>query len=231
MAVKPTYEELEETVQQLRNAELDSRRMEELLKDELVRWRILFEQASDGIVILDENGKVYEANKRYAEILGYTPEEMRNLHVWDWDTVFTPEQLVVMIREIDDAGAHFETQQRRKDGSMVDIELSNNGAVYRGEKLVFCVCRDITDRKRAEREREKLIEDLRKALAEIKTLKGIMPICSYCKKIRDDTGYWNQLEQYIKEHSEAKLSHGVCPECAKKYFSDYMEETEAKANP
>jgi len=124
-----------------------------------------------------------------------------------------------------------ETQQRRKDGSMVDIELSNNGAVYRGEKLVFCVCRDTTDRKRAEREREKLIEDLRKARAEIKTLKGIMPICSYCKKIRDDTGYWNQLDQYIKEHSEAKLSHGVCPESAKKYFSDYMEEPEAKANP
>lgn len=231
MAIKPTYEELEETIRELRHAELDSRRMEALLEDELVRWRILFEQARDGIVILDENGKVYEANKRYAEMLGYTQEEMRHLHVWDWDTVYTEEQLVVMIREIDNSGAHFETQQRRKDGSMIDIELSNNGAVYRGAKLVFCVCRDITERKRAERERETLIENLRKALAEIKTLKGIVPICSFCKKIRDDAGYWNQLEQYIKEHSDAQLSHGICPECAQKYFSEYMEELVAKANP
>ncbi len=103
--------------------------------------------------------------------------------------------------------------------------------MYRGEKLVFCVCRDITDRKRAERERETLIEDLRKALTEIKTLKGIVPICSFCKKIRDDAGYWKQLEQYIKEHSDAQMSHGICPECAQKYFSEYMEEPVAKANP
>jgi len=69
--------------------------------------------------------------------------------------------------------------------------------------------------------REKLISDLQKALAELKTLSGLLPICSHCKNIRDDQGYWEQLEGYIQKHSDAKFSHGICPECAKKYYPDY----------
>jgi hypothetical protein len=70
------------------------------------------------------------------------------------------------------------------------------------------------------RERE-LKNRVNEAMAEIKILGGLIPICSSCKKIRDDKGYWNQLEQYIHEHSEAKFSHGVCPECAKKLYGNY----------
>lgn len=66
-----------------------------------------------------------------------------------------------------------------------------------------------------EAENSKLIDKLQSALKEIKTLKGIVPICSYCKKIRDDKGSWTQIESYIDEHSEADISHGICPECAK----------------
>jgi CheY-like chemotaxis protein len=73
---------------------------------------------------------------------------------------------------------------------------------------------------KAEEERERLIHELEDALAEIKTLRGILPICSSCKKIRDDEGYWNQLEAYIQEHSEAVFSHGLCPECAKKLYPE-----------
>lgn len=75
--------------------------------------------------------------------------------------------------------------------------------------------REITDRKQAERERERLILELKDALSKIKTLSGMLPICTSCKKIRDDKGYWNQIETYIKHHSEAEFSHGICPECAK----------------
>ena len=67
-------------------------------------------------------------------------------------------------------------------------------------------------------ELRRLNAELQKALAEIKTLRGILPICSSCKKIRDDEGYWNQLETYIQEHSEAVFSHGLCPECGKKLY-------------
>lgn len=69
-------------------------------------------------------------------------------------------------------------------------------------------------------EKDELIGELQKAFNEIKTLRGILPICAYCKQIRDDKGYWNQLEDYIREHSEAEFSHGICKECAKKHFPD-----------
>jgi len=75
--------------------------------------------------------------------------------------------------------------------------------------------------KETQAERERLIENLQQALAEVKTLSGLIPICSYCKNIRDDTGYWSQIEAYIQEHSGAEFSHSICPECAKKYFPDY----------
>ena len=98
MSEKPTYEELEKRVLELEKAELERKRTEDLLKDEIGRWRILLEQSKDGIVVLDQNGKVYEANRRYADMLGYSMEEIHQLHVWDWDTQFSKEQLIEMIR-------------------------------------------------------------------------------------------------------------------------------------
>jgi len=73
-------------------------------------------------------------------------------------------------------------------------------------------------------EERKLSNDLRDALEQIKTLSGLIPICASCKKIRDDKGYWNQLETYIQEHTEAEFSHGICPECMKKLYGDVIEE-------
>lgn len=77
---------------------------------------------------------------------------------------------------------------------------------------------DISDRKRVARERETLIADLQMALQKVRTLSGLLPICSSCKKIRDDTGYWNTLERYISEHSDAEFTHGLCPECVRRLY-------------
>lgn len=73
----------------------------------------------------------------------------------------------------------------------------------------------------AERERDRLILELREALEKVKTLSGLLPICAHCKKIRDDKGYWNQVEGYLSTHSELQFSHGICPECAKKHYPDF----------
>lgn len=81
--------------------------------------------------------------------------------------------------------------------------------------------RNLDDRIKAEKQREKTITDLKKTMSEVKKLSGLLPICSYCKKIRDDKGYWKQIESYIHEHSEAQFSHGICQECAKKYYPDF----------
>jgi PAS domain S-box-containing protein len=85
-------------------------------------------------------------------------------------------------------------------------------------RRIYGFFQDITERKRAEAERERHISELKAALAEIKTLKGFIPICCGCKKIRDDKNYWEQLEVYLMKHSEAKFSHSYCPECLTKYF-------------
>lgn len=79
---------------------------------------------------------------------------------------------------------------------------------------------DITLRKNAEIERDVLVGELQEALSKVKQLSGFLPICASCKKIRDDKGYWNQIESYIRSHSEAEFSHGICPECAEKLYPD-----------
>jgi hypothetical protein len=89
-------------------------------------------------------------------------------------------------------------------------------------------------RQRAETERERLIVELQAALASVKTLKGLIPICASCKKVRDDQGYWTQLETYLKEHSDAEFSHGLCLECMRKLYPDLagkVEERMARLEP
>ena len=78
--------------------------------------------------------------------------------------------------------------------------------------------RDRDARDKAEQEKERVIEELKVALDQVKKLSGLLPICSACKKVRDDRGYWNQIESYIRDHSEADFSHSICPECAQKLY-------------
>ena len=89
-----------------------------------------------------------------------------------------------------------------------------------GNRLIglIHIVRDITAQKALEREREKMIFDLTEALSKVKALRGLLPICAYCKKIRDDNGYWQQVDDYIREHSDIDFTHGLCPECIDQHF-------------
>ncbi|MCX8033247.1 MAG: PAS domain S-box protein [Thermoleophilia bacterium] len=126
---------------------------ERRLQEEMDRRRILVEQSRDGIVVLDETGAVVEANEEYARQLGYSLEEVLKLHLWDWNTDYTKEELLALLKEVGPGGQghHFETRHRRKDGSYIAVELSNNGAIIGGKKYIFCIVRDITERKKMER--------------------------------------------------------------------------------
>ncbi len=86
------------------------------------------------------------------------------------------------------------------------------------------IIRDISERKQHEKERDALIDNLKKSLTKVRKLSGLLPICASCKKIRDDKGYWNQIEAYIRDHSEAEFSHGICPECSEKLYPEYQRE-------
>ena len=83
------------------------------------------------------------------------------------------------------------------------------------------ISRDITARKQIEVEREMLIRNLRSAIEQIKTLKGLVPMCSGCKKIRDDHGYWEKVESYLSRHADIEFTHGLCPDCLKSIYPEY----------
>ncbi|MBN2808791.1 MAG: cache domain-containing protein [Deltaproteobacteria bacterium] len=102
------------------------------------------------------------------------------------------------------------------------------------QQLNECRKREAAEKEvqRYQNELEKLVEErtiqLEKALKEVKTLSGFLPICASCKKIRDDQGYWNKLEHYISKHSEAVFSHGICPDCAQKLYPEFIAKTDQR---
>jgi len=111
------------------------------------------------------------------------------------------------------------------DGKCRDVEVHGFPIFDEKGKIVQMIeySIDISERKQAALEREKLIQDLQKALQEVKALSGLLPICSSCKKIRDEKGSWNNLEMYISEHSDAEFSHGICPDCAQRLYPEYYK--------
>lgn len=95
----------------------------------------------------------------------------------------------------------------------VDVSVSELREPDGARAGYVLVARDVSEKKKAEAEKEKLIDELRTALDNVKTLSGLIPICARCKKVRDDQGLWNQIESYVSKHSDALFSHGLCPDC------------------
>jgi PAS domain S-box-containing protein len=188
----------------------------------------------DIIYRLDQHGRltfVSDSVKRY----GYLPEELIGTNVMK---IVYPEDRTKTIRRIKErrtgvrSTKSFEARLIRKNRSPVSFEvfmisaegLYSPAKIGLGEFLgTQGIARDITALKQAEDEREKLITKLQEAFDNIKTLKGLLPICANCNKIRDDKGYWNQIEAYIRDHSDAEFSHSICPVCAEKLYG-YLKE-------
>ena len=130
----------------------ERKRAQEALSREAHRRRILFEEAIDGIVVQDENLRIVEANDSFVRMIGYDSlEEILPLYPWDWDAVFTTrEKLLAAWPELPSTPQSFTTKFRRRDGKLIDVEITTNPAEWAGQKLVFNVCRDITARKQTE---------------------------------------------------------------------------------
>lgn len=115
----------------------------------------------------------------------------------------------------------YRVQVRHKNGGAIWLEVNKQAYKADGKVAgVIGVARDISRRVRLEEEREKLIVELREAMAKIRTLKDMLPICASCKKIRDDKGYWKQIESYIREHTDTEFTHSICPECARTLYPE-----------
>jgi PAS domain S-box-containing protein len=185
----------------------------------------------EGVIVIDAEGRLTFMNPEAERLLGWTSEELvgKELHEeihhqrpdgtsYPLDECASSEVLRTGVRQMVARDAYL-----RKDGSFLPISYVT-APVREGDKVVAAVIafQDITVRQMIEEERERLIAELKEALENVKTLKGLLPICASCKRIRDDTGYWNQIEAYIHEHSEAEFSHGICPECAQKIYPEYF---------
>jgi DNA-binding NtrC family response regulator len=125
------------------------------------------------------------------------------------------EQLMVHVKRSLEKQEARETIARHNE----ELQKINDRLTASNEELK----NEIREREKAEMEKEKLIIELKESLSKIKTLTGLLPICAWCKKIRDDAGYWQQLESYIGKHSSAEFSHSICPECLEKHFGDDIE--------
>jgi PAS domain S-box-containing protein len=209
----------------------ESKQKEEALHQSEERLSLATETAN--LVIWEwhfDTGVVYSSSEKFFEITGLTREETQNFSLDLWlgkvhldDRKWTEEKLQALFRgETESAENELRVRHPKKGwiwlyGVGLVVERDKHGKPIR----IVGAHRDITDRKQAEEEREKLINELQKALKEIKTLRGILPLCSHCKKIRDDKGYWKKVDVYIHQHTEADISHGICPDCAEKYYPEY----------
>ena len=190
------------------------------------KYRDLFENANDAIFMLDAEHNYVDVNKKAVELFGYSREEFLQLNVLDVIPSSQTYRSNTEFERLKENGKYekFTGKQKTKDGRWLDIEV-NSSIIMSNGKVVGSrdIVRDITDRKKAEEERESMIADLKKALEEIRTLKGILPLCSFCKKIRNNNGEWKSIDVYIQEHSEADITHTVCPSCMKKHYPNYSK--------
>jgi PAS domain S-box-containing protein len=238
MARRPTSEELEQGVNDLKQeaakpqwAERERRWKQRRATDRAVREAIEYAEAlvdtvREPLVVLDGDLRIHSANRSFYQVFNVKPEETLGEFIYDLgNRQWNISKLRELLEEILPQNTRFHGFEVEHDFEMIGkkIMLLNARRIERkseGRQLILLAIEDITDRKRAEKKREKLVKELQEALAKVKTLSGLLPICSSCKNIRDDEGYWNQIETYITGHSEAEFSHSICPDCAKKLYSE-----------
>ena len=181
--------------------------------------------------VLHEDGRmeVPLISEGVRDLLGLSPQEFAALDAEKMELLAEDErpQFIAAIRESARQQAPFEYECRLQAGESQVKWVRFLARPRRGEKGEIIwdgMMLDVTDRRQAEDERERSIAQLKEALAQVKTLRGLLPICSSCKKIRDDQGYWQQIESYISRHSHAMFTHGICPDCAKRLYPQYCDD-------
>jgi len=182
-----------------------------------------FAVAIDLLCVLDFNGYFKRLNPAWEKALGFTIADLQSKPFIEFVHPDDRERTLRQNREVRTGGRalSFENRYLCKDGS--HRWLLWNAAPDFGQQVIYSVARDVSERKLAEAERERLLQELRAALAEVKTLREILPICSYCRKIRNDQNYWDTVENYISQHTNSRFSHSVCPDCYKNELEPEIE--------
>ncbi|MFH1139299.1 MAG: PAS domain S-box protein [Pseudomonadota bacterium] len=197
------------------------KRAEEALRQSEEKYRHLFENSPVGLGVFSREGNIIACNGAMLRQGGYSGDDSvysSNIIDFFYDGVERDGVLEKLRRQgfLDEEEVRF----KHKDGPPHHALVSLNPIIINNQKCWLAMAQDISERKKAERERENLIQRLQTALEEVKTLSGFIPICASCKKIRDDEGYWQKIEKYIEDRSKAQFSHGICPDCLRKLYPD-----------
>jgi PAS domain S-box-containing protein len=199
-----------------------------IVDEEMVLENRFFDTSIDMLCVLDFNGYFKRLNPAWERTLGYTREELMSrpfiefVHPDDRERTLTQN---ARVRAGGQALA-FENRYVCKDGSYRWFLW--NATQDSARPVIYSVARDITASKHAAEERERLVRELQDALTEVKSLREILPICSYCRKVRDDENYWHTVETYISRHTSTRFSHGICPSCMATRVESHLKEAKHK---
>ena len=189
------------------HAEQDLRESEDRLRD-------FVQNANDMIQNIAMDGRIQFVNRAWLSTLGYTEAELTQLTIYDIIHPDYRDECQGLFRRISrgESIGRIQTVFQSKDHRDITVEGSINCRFENGLPVTTRgIFHDITERNRREEERERLIKELRAALAEVKTLSGLLPVCAWCKKIRDDKGYWQNVQDYLDQN--VQMTHGICPDC------------------
>jgi PAS domain S-box-containing protein len=174
---------------------------------------------SESFCVMSPDGTLLYVNHAFEVNTGYSSAQLLNRPGIIFELVYPEDisrvQAALKQYFLEGTPSELEFRTRTKDGRtrwVRERTRSTRDATGRIEKL-FTIITDETARKAEEAEKERLIQELQATLSRVRLLSGLIPICAHCKKIRNDQGYWEQVESYIRDHSQAEFSHGLCPDC------------------
>lgn len=182
-------------------------------------YRAIVEESLVGVYTI-QNGRYLYVNQGLADMLGTTRDALLEVAdvmdlVAEEDREAVSEQMRQRL-ERRQRTAHYSFRMRHASGRSINVELYGTRLDVGGRPALAGTVVDITARRQAEADRERLIAELRDALNNVKTLSGLVPICAWCRQIRDDDGYWSEVERFIQAHTGARFTHGICPSCLEK---------------
>ena len=200
----------------------EQRQRQAALRESEQRFRLAFDDAPIGMALVNPQGRFLRANHALSNMLGYSEGELQTM---DFQSITHPEDLekdLAFVQQVlTGIILSYQMEKRYFDKRRQIVFVRLNVSLIRdpdGEPFYFVVqIENITETKHRETERENLIADLRESLARVKTLSGLIPICGWYKNVRADKGYWQTVEQYVLSQTEATFSHGICPDCQKKF--------------
>lgn len=203
-------------------------------QESLQKFEALFRRNPALMAINDvESMQFTDVNDAWLRTLGFTTEEVLGQNSLSLD-LFPMQEDKQRLTQLLAAYGRLEEVElvvKAKDGRLIHGLFSGEIIESHGRRFFLTVMVDISARRKAESERELVIRELKSALDQIKTLRGILPICAKCKKIRDDKGYWQQVEAYVTRHTDAHFSHGMCPGCLEEMYNEFMPLKEEGPTP